>query len=104
MNKNKRSGRFWAYIVECADKTFYTGYTNDLAARLKRHNKGLASKYTRSRLPVKFVWTKEYKEFQPAFKAEIMIKGLTRLQKESLVKGKRFDKVLKEARRYEKKD
>ncbi|HAJ57372.1 MAG TPA: hypothetical protein DCL35_06345 [Candidatus Omnitrophica bacterium] len=90
----KRKGRFWAYILECSDRTFYTGYTNGLAARLKRHNDGLASKYTRSRLPVKFVWTKEYRKFETAIKAEARIKKLTRLQKEALVKVKRLDKVL----------
>lgn len=88
--ESKREGRFWAYIVECIDGTYYTGFTNDLEKRIKRHNDGLASKYTRSRLPVKFVWTKEYRQLGLALKAEIMIKGLTRLQKESLVKGKQL--------------
>ena len=98
--KFKRSGSYYVYIAECGDGTYYTGYTNGLQGRLERHNKGLASKYTRVRLPVKFVWTKEYRQFQPAFKAEMAIKQLTRLQKESLVKGKRLDKVLAESRRW----
>lgn len=88
--------------MECRDGTYYAGYTRDLERRLKRHNDGLASKYTRARLPVKLVWSKEYKQFQSAFKAEMVIKQLTRLQKEVLVKGRRFDKVLEEARKYEK--
>lgn len=92
--KIKREGKFYVYIVECADRTYYTGYTNDLEKRLKRHNDGLASKYTRARLPVKLAWSKEYEQFQSAFKTEMTIKDLTRLQKESLVKGKRLDKVL----------
>jgi putative endonuclease len=100
--KIKRAGRFWVYVVECADGTYYTGYTNNFEKRIKRHNDGLASKYTRARLPVKFVWMKEYRQFKSAFKAEIIIKGLTRLQKESLVNGKRLDKVLADAKVYEK--
>jgi len=95
--KIKRRDRYFVYIVECSDGTYYTGYTNDLDRRLKRHNEGSASKYTRSRLPVKLAWKKEYSQFQPAFKAEIAIKQLTRLQKESLVKGRRLDIVLADA-------
>ena len=85
-------------MLECADKTFYTGYTNDLEKRLKRHNDGLASKCTRARLPVILVWKKEYRQFKSAFKTELAIKNLTRMQKESLVKGRRLDKVLSEAK------
>ena len=95
----QREGRFWVYIVECADGTYYTGYTNELEQRLKRHNDGLASKYTRVRRPVKLVWQKEYRKFKPAFKAETAIKQLTRSQKEVLVGGKRLDKVLEDARK-----
>lgn len=40
------------YILRCSDGSLYTGWTDDLAARLKAHAAGKASKYTRSRLPV----------------------------------------------------
>ena len=46
---------------------------------------------------MKLVWSKEYRYFKPAFLAEMRIKELTRKQKETLVKGKRLDKVLIEA-------
>lgn len=84
--------------MKCADGTYYTGHTSDLEKRLKRHNDGLASKYTRVRLPVTLVWKKEYRQFKSAFKAEIMIKQLTRLQKEALAGGMRLDKVLEDAK------
>ncbi len=100
MVKIKRSGRYFTYIVECSDKTYYTGYTNDLEKRVKRHNQGLASKYTRARLPVTLVWKKEYRQFKSAFKTEIIIKQLTRLQKEALVRGRRLDKVLEDAKKH----
>ena len=93
--KIARTGKFFVYIVECRDKTYYTGYTNDLEKRLKEHNDGKrGAKYTRYKRPVKLVWKKEYKQFRPAVKVEGVIKGLTRLQKESLVGGRRLDKVL----------
>lgn len=93
----KRSGRFYVYIVECADGTYYTGYTPDIENRLKLHNHGKGAKYTRDRRPVKLVWSKEYKYFKPAFVTEKRIKELTRKQKEKVVNGKRLDKVLIEA-------
>ncbi len=45
--------RMWfVYILECSDGTLYTGYTNDVDARVKKHNAGKGAKYTKSRLPV----------------------------------------------------
>ena len=98
--KFKREGEFYAYIVKCADGTYYAGYTNNLKERLKRHNEGLASKYTRVRLQVTLVWKKEYRQFKSAFRAEILIKQLTRLQKEALVGGRRLDKVIEDAKKH----
>ena len=97
--KIKRSQGFYAYIVRCVNGTYYTGYTNDLKKRIKLHNQGKGAKYTRDRRPVKLVWKKEYRYFKPAFKLEKKIKKLTRLQKEALVKGRRLDKVLADAKK-----
>ncbi|KPK96968.1 MAG: hypothetical protein AMJ95_11565 [Omnitrophica WOR_2 bacterium SM23_72] len=97
--RTKRSGRFFVYIIECKDGTYYTGYTNNLKTRLIRHNKGFASKYTRPKLPVRLVWKKGFLYFRSAFMMERRIKKLTRKQKEELVRGKRLDKVLTDARK-----
>lgn len=83
--KFKREGRFWVYIVECCDGTYYTGYTPDVEKRLVLHNNGKGAKYTKDRLPVKLVWHKEYRYFKRAFLEEKRIKGLTRERKEKLV-------------------
>lgn len=85
-------------MVKCVDGTYYAGYTGDLERRLRRHNDGVASKYTRARLPVALVWKKEYSQFKSAFKIEQVIKSLTRMQKEELVRGRRLDKVLADAK------
>ena len=53
--KIKRSGKFYAYIARCASGTYYTGYTNDLDARFKLHNKGYGAKYLRGRGPVELL-------------------------------------------------
>ena len=43
------------YVLECSDGSFYTGITTNLDSRVKKHNAGKASKYTRSRLPVRLM-------------------------------------------------
>ena len=80
-----RAGKFYVYIVRCADGTYYTGYTPKLRNRVKLHNAGKGAKYTRQHGPVKLVWYKKYKYFKVAFKKEIAIKKLKRAQKELLI-------------------
>jgi len=82
----ERKGRFWVYIVECSDGTYYTGFTPDIERRIILHNKGRGAKYTRDRRPVELVWSKEYRYFKSAFLEEKRIKKLLRKEKEDLVK------------------
>lgn len=77
----------YTYILECKDGTFYTGWTNNLEKRLKTHNQGKASKYTRARLPVEVVYFEEFKTKSEAMKREVQIKKLTRTAKEALIKS-----------------
>ena len=84
----KRKGRAivnYTYIVECKDKTLYTGWTNDLQKRIKTHNDGKGAKYTKSRLPVRLVYYEVYKTKQEAMRREYEIKQLTREQKKKLI-------------------
>ena len=84
----KKVNKFYVYILECSDYTYYTGYTNDLKKRLKEHNEGKnGAKYTRGRRPVKFVWQKGFKSKGLAMQAEIQIKKLTKKKKQELVKN-----------------
>jgi len=85
--KFKRTGRYYVYILECSDGTYYTGYTPDIQNRIKLHNAGKGAKYTRDRRPVRLAWRKEYKYFKRAFLEEKRIKSLTRKQKEELLNG-----------------
>ena len=75
----------YVYILECADKTLYTGWTVDLDNRLKNHNAGKASKYTRARLPVKLVYVENHDNKISAQKREWDIKQLTRKDKLKLL-------------------
>ncbi|MEB3429550.1 GIY-YIG nuclease family protein [Citroniella saccharovorans] len=78
---------FFVYILSCSDKTLYTGITNNLKSRLDFHNTGKASKYTRSRLPVKYVYIEEAGEKGSALSREIQIKKLSRKKKLELIKN-----------------
>lgn len=75
---------WYCYILECSDGTLYTGITNDLEKRLAAHNNGTASKYTRSRLPVKLVFTEDQPDRAFASRREVQIKQLSRAEKLAL--------------------
>ena len=78
--------RDWSvYMLLCCDGSLYTGCTNDVDRRLGQHNKGVASKYTRSRLPVKLMYVKSGLTKSEALKEEARVKKLSRVEKVTLV-------------------
>jgi len=79
--------RWFVYIVRCADNSLYTGITNDLVERIKKHNAGKGAKYTRSRLPVKLVWRERKSSERAARRREAMIKKLPRAAKLALIRS-----------------
>lgn len=76
----------YVYILECADGTLYTGWTTSPERRLQFHNEGKASKYTRGRLPVKFVFLHLCEDESTARRLEIAIKRLTKKKKLDLIR------------------
>lgn len=81
---------FYVYVLQCRGGSFYTGYTNDLDKRIRMHNEGKASKYTRSRLPVKIVAKWGFSSKANAMKAEAAFKRLSRREKEDFISRKRL--------------
>lgn len=79
---------FFVYLLECGDRSLYCGYARDLEARLREHSLGKASKYTRSRLPVRLVYSEKMPSRKAAMKREAEIKRLPRKQKLALVSAK----------------
>lgn len=77
---------WFVYILECRDKTYYTGITNHLEERLKKHQNGKASIYTRDRGPVKLVYSKGGYNQSDARREEIILKDWRREKKEKLVR------------------
>ena len=73
------------YIVECSDKSFYTGITNDLSQRLNAHNRGLGAKYTKYRRTVMIRYGEVHDTKGAALTREAAIKSLDRKAKLALI-------------------
>lgn len=73
---------WYLYIIECADKTLYTGITTDLERRIEEHNySSKAAKYTKIRRPVKMVYSEEFEDRSTAAKAEAAMKSYSKAEK-----------------------
>ena len=75
----------YVYVLECADGTYYTGYTTDVERRVAEHDAGEGAKYTRGRTPVELVHTERYETRSAAMSREYAIKSLSRTAKEGLI-------------------
>lgn len=72
----------YVYILECSDKTLYTGATNNIEKRIQEHNNTRSgARYTRGRRPVKLVYVEICSTPSIALKREAEIKKLSRAQK-----------------------
>jgi putative endonuclease len=74
-------------MVECADGTFYTGWTTDPQRRIKEHNAGKGALYTKWRRPVKLIYLEQAADRSAAQRREFAIKKLTREKKNDLVRN-----------------
>jgi putative endonuclease len=78
---------FYCYILECADGSFYTGWTTDPGRRERQHNLGRGARYTRARRPVRLVYLEEQADRSTAMRRERAIKAMSRERKRRLVAG-----------------
>ena len=74
----------FVYLLRCRDDTLYAGAAVDLDRRLREHQAGRASRYTRSRRPVELVWSVEVATWGEALREEARIKRLPRAGKLAL--------------------
>ncbi|MEK7646371.1 MAG: GIY-YIG nuclease family protein [Patescibacteria group bacterium] len=80
----------YVYIVSCADQTLYTGYTTDPARRVHEHNHArTGARYTKMRRPVELVYSETCITLSEALKREVMIKKMTKKEKQKLVQSSR---------------
>jgi putative endonuclease len=85
------SHKYFCYILECADGTFYTGWSTDPERRVRQHNNGTGGRYTRSRRPVQIVYVEEQPDRVTAMKRERAIKALPREKKNKLMGGEKVN-------------
>jgi len=79
---------FFTYILECSDGKYYTGYTDDLNARVESHNTGeYLNAYTLRRRPVKLFFYVEFEDAINVQEFERQIKKWTGVKKETLIRG-----------------
>ena len=85
----KKLKRYFVYLLQCADGTYYAGSTKNIKERIKLHNAGRGAKYVRGRTPVRLVYSKRCGSLGAALRREIAIKQLTRRQKELLIRSQK---------------
>ncbi len=78
-------GEHYTYLVQCADGSYYCGYSTDPVARAATHNSGRGAKYTRARRPVTLVYTEQFTTKEAAMSREWHMKRMSHQAKEALV-------------------
>jgi predicted GIY-YIG superfamily endonuclease len=86
IKRKKKAAAWFLYILTCRDGTLYTGITTDLVRRVQQHNNGSASRYTRSRLPVKIAFSMPCRNRSQALKKEFAVKQLSRKKKDAYIR------------------
>jgi putative endonuclease len=77
---------YFVYIVQCSDTTLYTGIATDVSRRIVEHNSSQkGAKYTKTRRPVKLMYSEAVEDRSSATKREIAIKKLSREKKLELI-------------------
>ena len=76
---------YFFYLARCSDNSLYSGSCVNVQRREDCHNSGKGAKYTRSRRPVKIVYSEEFESLSEAKKREAQVKSFSRIEKEKLI-------------------
>jgi putative endonuclease len=76
---------FFCYLLECADGTYYCGWTKDVERRVLTHNRGQGARYTRARRPVRLVYVEELESQSEAMRREHRLKQKSHEAKTRLI-------------------
>lgn len=87
MGYNAMPWKWYVYILECKDGSYYTGMTRKPDTRWIQHLLDLGSVYTAKHPPRQVVYLEEFENLDSARRREKQIKGWTRLKKEKLISG-----------------
>jgi putative endonuclease len=77
----------FVYLLRCADGSLYCGWTTDPERRLRQHQAGTASRYTKRRRPVEYALLLPAASRSAALREEARIKKLSRTEKLALVRA-----------------
>lgn len=75
------------YILRCGDGSLYVGSTTDIEDRLRRHNAGQGSEYTKLHHPIELVYMEDYDTYPEAFRRERQLHKWSIAKKEALIAG-----------------
>lgn len=78
---------WYLYIVECRDRSLYTGITDDVSRRISMHNAGKGAKYTRGRGPVILRYQESCASHGDALRRELEVKRMSRQEKLALIES-----------------
>ena len=79
---------WYVYLLECADRSFYTGITTDIQRRVKEHNHSRrAAAYTRARRPVTLVYCETCVSRAAAGRREYELRKSARKEKQKLAEA-----------------
>lgn len=95
----KEATRNYTYMLKCGDGSLYTGWTNDIAVRLRQHQSGKGAKYTRGRGPLELVYLEVYDTKSEAMSREARIKHFSRNEKLKLLESDSWKDALTEEER-----
>lgn len=77
----------FVYLLRCSDGTIYTGWTFDVPQRIHAHQAGRGARYTRTRRPVRLVYSEQLPSRRDAMRREMALKRWSRARKLALAKG-----------------
>ncbi len=80
---------WYVYVLECGNKSLYTGITTDLVRRVAEHKRGNGARYTKAFGAKRILYSEEWSSRSAALKREAQIKSWKRLKKQELIRSKR---------------
>jgi putative endonuclease len=89
MAARSRPRRHFVYLLRCADRTYYIGYTTDPVRRIAAHRAGRGARYTRGRGPLRLLALWRCPTIAAAYRLEVRLKRLPRKIKHRLAAGRR---------------
>jgi predicted GIY-YIG superfamily endonuclease len=84
---------WYVYILECQNKSLYTGVTDNVELRFERHQTGQGGHYTSYIRPKRILYKEEFKTLSEAKIREQQIKRWSKSKKLALIKGDRAELI-----------